>query len=382
MTFEDRRREQFPTLSAGIHLLSHSLGPVPRAARESMLDYLSQWQRHVGEDAWSANWWELSTEVGGLLENLIGAVPGTVAVQPNASVAMSTVASCFDFPIDHKRKIVTTSIDFPSMGYVWDAQRRLGANVVVVPSDDDISVPTERILDAIDADTALVALSHVSYRSSARADVGAIVQRAREVDALVLVDAYQSVGAIQIDVQEWGVDFLIGGTIKWLCGGPACGYLYVRPALIEQLEPKLTGWVAHAIPFDFEHGPIRYDTTIRRFSQGTPNIPGLYSCLPGLEIINEIGMVAIENESRRRTQRMVEYAAEKGWRLHSPLDVDQRGGSVMIEVDDPGIRVTELAARRVFVDSRPGVGIRMSPHFFNTDNEVEEALHILSELLG
>lgn len=377
----NRRREEFPTLEKGIYLLSHSLGPVPNAAREAMLTYLERWQSHAGEDAWAAEWWALSNEVGDRVARLIGAPPGTVYPQPNASIALAAVASCFDFASSKRRKVVTTALDFPSMDHLWHAQRRIGADVHVVPSDNDIVTPLERILDAIDTETCLVALSHVSYRSSYKVDAAAVVRRAHEVGALVVLDAYQSVGITEIDVSAWSVDFLLGGSIKWLCGGPACGYLYVRPDLIETLEPRLTGWIAHARVFDFEHGPIRYADTVRRFAQGTPNIPGLYSFLPGLKIIGEIGASAIAAESRRRTQCIVRFAREHGWSLHSPSDARSRGGSVMIETERPNEIVAQLAERNVFVDCRPGVGLRISPHFFNTDDEIEEALSTIGDLL-
>lgn len=378
----DRRRELFPTLSAGSYLLSHSLGPMPTTAAESMQSYLNEWQHHAGEDAWAKRWWELSTTIGDLVGRLIGAAPGTVGVQPNASLAQQAVNSCFDFTRRGKNKVVTTALDFPSMGYVWDQQRRLGVNVHVVESEDDIHLDTQQILEAIDDQTVLVALSHVSYRSSHRVDQSAIIRRAHEVDAYVALDAYQSIGVLPIDVEDWGVDFMIGGSIKWLCGGPSCGYLYVRPDLITKLKPRLTGWIAHKNPFDFSHDEMIYDESIRRFSQGTPSIPALYSVQPGLEIINEVGVEAIATESRRRTQRIVDCADERGWRLHSPRDVDRRGGSVMIEVQNPFEKVEQLAKDRVFVDARPGVGLRVSPHFFNTDDEIEYALETIARLLA
>lgn len=386
----NRHRELFPTLQAGAYLLSHSLGPVPTTAHDAMKVYLQEWENHTSEDAWGARWWELSSEVGDRIARLLGALPGTVQMQPNASLAMHAAASCFDFSNQRKNKVVTTALDFPSMGYIWEQQRRLGADVCIVPSDNDITVSTERILEEIDERTILVALSHVSYRSSARVDAKAIVQRAHQVGAYVLLDVYQSVGVMEIEAQPWNVDFLIGGSIKWLCGGPSCGYLYVRPDLIETFKPRLTGWIAHANPFAFSHKGMQYDSTVRRFAQGTPNIPSLYSVLPGLKIIEEVGLETIQRESRRRTQRIVEFAKEQGWRLHSPEDVNQRGGSVMIEVDNlnpdtnPDLDqfVSKLAERRVFVDSRPGVGLRISPHFFNTDDEIEEALDVLSTLMG
>ncbi len=376
----NRRREEFPSLASGIHLLSHSLGPMPRAARESMREYLDQWEGYTRENAWKRAWWDLSQEVGDRFARILGAASGSVQVQPNASVAVSVVASCLDFSRG-RRKVVTTGLEFPTMEYIWYEQERSGAEVRVVPSEDGVTTPIERILDAIDEQTALVVLSHVSYRSSHRLDPRVIVERAHRVGALVLLDVYQSAGVMPLDAAGWGVDFMVGGTIKWLCGGPACGYLYVRPGLIEELKPRLTGWIAHARPFDFASGRIRYDSTVRRFAQGTPNISGLYSCLPGLEIIEKVGPRAIAEESCRRTQWMIESALERGWSLMSPSEAGRRGGSVMIGVDDPEGLEEQLAKRGVFVDWRPGV-LRMSPHFFNTDEEVQEALEILAALIG
>ena len=377
----NRRREEFPTLASGIHLLSHSLGPVPRAARESMRAYYDAWEHHTSEDAWATSWWEMSAAVGDRLAKILGGDAGSVQIQPNASIALSCVLSCFDFTSSRRNKIVASALDFPSMQYVLDAQTQMGARVEIVPTDDGITVPTQRIIDAIDDETALVALSHVSFRSSYAVDVEPLVERARKHGALVLLDVYQSAGALELKAADWQVDFLIGGTIKWLCGGPACGYLYVRPDLQTKLQPRLTGWVAHAAPFDFASPPMRFDNSVRRFAQGTPSIPALYSVLPGLRIIEEVGVKTIRAESERRTQWMIDFALERGWKVNSPRDVNQRGGSVMIYVEDGPAMVKSLNQRRVFVDCRPGVGLRMSPHFFNTDEEVREAMEILAELM-
>lgn len=377
----NRRRAEFQTLVSGIHLLSHSLGPVPRAARESLLAYYEAWEHHTSEDAWAARWWELSQHVGDRIARILGGAPGSVQIQPNASIALASVASCFDFASTKRHKVVTSSLDFPSMEYIWEAQRNLGAKVEIVGSPDGITVPLENILAAIDDTTSLVAMSHTSFQSSYRIDAKAIVERAHSLGALVLLDVYQSAGSVKLDASVWEVDFLIGGTIKWLCGGPACGYLYVRPDLQRELRPRLTGWVAHDAPFDFAHSPMRYARSIRRFAQGTPSIPALYSALPGLQIIEEVGVETIASESRRRTEWMIEFALEQGWKINSPRDVNQRGGSVMIDVNDGPAMVDRLAERRVFVDCRPGVGLRISPHFFNVDEEVEEAMTILSTLI-
>src|SRR6266850_1963913 len=376
----NRRRDEFPTLVSGIHLLSHSLGPVPLAARESMLAYCDAWENHTGEDAWATSWWELSQLVGDGVARILGGEAGSVQIQPNASIALASVASCFDFKATGRNKVVTTVLDFPSMEYIWDAQKELGAFVEVVPSADGVSIPLEQLLAAIDERTCLVALSHTSYRSSSRIDARAIVEHAHAKGALVLLDVYQSAGVVELEAANWNVDFLIGGTIKWLCGGPACGYLYVRPDLQRAFKPRLTGWVAHEAPFDFAHAPMRYARSVRRFAQGTPSIPALYSALPGLEIIEAVGVAEIARESRRRTEWMIAFALEHGWTLNTPRKSNERGGTVMIRVENGPAMVERLAEKRVFVDCRPNAGLRISPHFFNSDEEVEEAMGILAKL--
>jgi kynureninase len=376
-----RRRGEFPALATGIHLLSHSLGPMPAATRGALASYVDLWTRQVREDVWTEHWWGLSTEVGDLIARVLGGRPGTVQVQPNTSVALATVISCLDFGSGRRRKIVTSALDFPSTGYVWQAQRQAGAELTIVPSGDGVTTPMEDVLDAIDETTALVSLSHVSYRSSHRLDPRPIVERARRVGALVLLDTYQSAGILEMDAEGWGVDFMIGGTIKWLCGGPACGYLYVRPDRIPALEPRLTGWFAHAEPFGFEPAPMRYAPSVRRFAQGTSNIPGLYSCIEGLRIVLEVGLETIAAESRRRTEWLVQSALERGLRIKSPPDSGDRGGAVMIDVARPREVAEQLRSRGVLVDWRPGVGLRLGPHFFNTDEEVRESMEILSRLL-
>jgi kynureninase len=378
----DRRRDEFPALRTGIHLLSHSLGPAPRAARSSVAATFDQWEGQIAEDAWGRHWWDLPRQVGDRIARVLGGAPGSVQVQPNTSTALAAAISCFDFAAGRRRRVVTGGLDFPTTAYIWEAQRRAGAEIVVVPSDDGLTLDADRVADAIDETTALVALSHVSYLSSHRIDPRPIIEAAHRSGAMVLLDVYQSAGVLELAAADWGVDFLVGGTIKWLCGGPACGYLYVRPDLVAGLEPRLTGWFAHARPFDFAAAPIRYDAGIRRFAQGTPPIASLASCLAGLDLVLEVGPGAIESESRRRTTLMIDMATERGWRVNTPRDPRRRGGVVMLGFEDAATLVERLRAQRVLADHRPGVGLRLSAHFFNTDDEVREAFAILDRLAG
>ena len=378
MPLLDRRREEFPGLGAGAYLLSHSQGPMPSRAEVWLQRYLELWRGHADSNAWQAEWWGLSRRLGDAIGRLIGAPEDTIQVQPNASSAMLTVASCLDYA--ERPGVVTSGLEFPTTEYIWREQERLGAQLTIVATDDGIRTPIEQLLERIDETTSLVVLSHASYRSSHLIDPRVVVERAHRSGARVLLDAYQTAGALPLEVASWGVDFAVGGTIKWLCGGPACGYLYVREDLGRELRPRMTGWIAHDEPFDFAPGRIRLADGARRFAQGTPPIPGLYSALGGLEIIEEVGVRSITEESRRRTQALVDFALENGLPLKSPAVAAERGASVMVASSDPERLVEALALRRVFVDARPGV-VRISPHFFNTDQEVEAAQQALRALL-
>ena len=369
----DRRRDEFPMLADGIYLLAHSLGPMPRSARAAMQQYLDEWEGHTKCDAWESAWWGLSEELGDSIGGLITAPKGSVLPTGNATLAMATVASCFEYS-DKRPNVVTTALDFPSMGYLWRAQERLGAQIVQVPSEDGITVDEQRVVDAIDERTALVAVSHTSYRSSFRIDPAPIIARAHEVGAMVCLDAYQSAGAVEIDAAGWEVDFMIGGSIKWLLGGPSCGWLYVRPELYGSLEPRLTGWFGHDNPFEFSHDAVRYAQGIRRFANGTASIPGLYSFKAGVELVAQVDVESIAAESRRRTQGIIDSAQDMSWPVRSPLDANRRGGTVMLGFEQPHAVASALREKGVFVDWRPGVGIRLSLHFYNTDEEVEAAL--------
>jgi kynureninase len=275
-------------------------------------------------------------------------------------------------------------MNFPSVMYFWEAQRQLGAHVHMVKTEDGVHVPTERLLEAIDEDTLLVPISHVVFRSSYIKDVKAIIEKAHGVGAHVVLDAFQSLGNVPLDVQALNVDFATGGVLKWLCGGPGTAYLYVRPDLGRKLEPKLTGWFAHENPFAFAVGPNKYGEPPYRFMQGTSNVPGYYAALPGLRIIREIGVERIREKSKKLTARLIELADQRGWRVNAPRDPEHRGGTVAISMPNSSSEAVckELLRRNVIVDWRPQAGVRFSPHFYNTMEETDQAIRMVDEILS
>jgi kynureninase len=301
-------------------------------------------------------------------------------MQQNVSTCVAAVLSCFDWSRP-RNKVVSEAFNFPSNLYQCHALERMGARVVTVPSDDGIGVPLERMLAAIDGETLLVFVSHVLFRSSFVQDLAAITRRAHEMGAMVLADIYQSAGSVPVDVHALGVDFATGGSVKWLCGGPGAGYLYVRRDLSGKLEPRFTGWMAHKRPFSFETGAMDYADDAFRFLNGTPAIPAMYAARSGYEIIAEIGVERIREKSMRQTARLIELAEEAGFRINSPRNPNERGGTVVIDVPDGAEVTQELLRRNFLVDHRPGAGIRVAPHFYTSDEELELTIHEIQAIL-
>lgn len=366
-----KMRREFPILETCTYLISHSLGAMPRATFDHLRSFADKWATR-GVRAWAEGWWEMPIRTGDEVAKIIGADPGTVAMHQNVSVCQSIIISCFDSPSPKKNKVVYSDLEFPSVQYVYDAHARDGRfRIEVVPSEDGITVPLELMLDAIDDETLLVPISHVLYKSAFLQDALAITKRAHEVGAYVVLDTYQSAGTVPISVKELDVDFATGGSVKWLCGGPGAGYLYVAPRLHQELQPKVTGWMAHEAPFAFEGAPIRYAPSVARFLHGSPAIPSLYAARAGYEIINRIGVEKIRQKSTRQTTRLIQLALEAGFRVTSPRDSSQRGGTVTIAVDHAAAVTKELIDRDIIVDYRPGAGIRVSPHFYTKDEELE-----------
>ena len=373
-------RREFPIVDTCTYLVSHSLGAMPRRAMESVHAFADSWMTR-GVRAWSEGWWEMGRTVGDLLAPIIGAPPGSISMHQNASVAQAIIGSCFRYE-GRRRKIVLTGLEFPTNIYVFEGFRRYGAEIIVVPGQDTIRTSLERLLDAIDDETVLVPLSLVLFRSSYIQDARAVIARAHSVGAHVILDIYQAAGVIPIDLGALGADFAVGGSVKWLCGGPGAGYLYVRPDLGGRLEPAFVGWAAHAEPFAFEPAAIRYADPPERFQSGTPNVPALYSARAGYEIVAKIGVAAIRDKSLRLTRRLIDRATKAGYCVNTPASDAERAGAVIVDVPDGYAVTQELIRREVIVDYRPGAGIRLSPHFYNTDEEVEHAMDVLEDVVG
>jgi kynureninase len=372
-------RSEFPILQKTTYLVNHSLGAMPRKVHDRLREYADLWATR-GIRAWAEGWWASPVEIGNLVGQILDAPPGTTVMHQNVSVIMGLVASALEFKAPRNR-VVYSELNFPSVMYVWEAQRRRGAEITMVKSRDGTTVATEDFLAAIDERTLIVPLSHVLFQSSYLQDLAAIVKRAHEVGALVLADCYQSAGCVPFSVRELDLDMACGGSVKWLCGGPGAGYLYCKPELRERLEPAITGWMAHEHPFAFEKGPQKYAHDATRLLHGSPAVPALYAARSGYELILQAGVQNIRKKSVAQTQRFLQRVADAGLTSRSPKDPARRGGSVTVEVPQGAAVVAALAERDILVDCRPDVGLRVSPHYYNTDEELDRCLDAVVEIL-
>jgi kynureninase len=362
-------RDRFPILGHTTYLINHSLGAMPAEAERRMLEYAQAWKTR-GIRAWGEGWWMMPMTVGDQVGRILGAAPGTTVMHQNVAVAEAIVLSCFR-PGGRRNRVVYERGNFPSVRYLYQAQPEL--EVVVV--EDDAA-----IVDALDERTLLVPISHVLFRTGEIQDVEPIVRRAHEVGAHVVLDAYQSAGIVPLDVTALGVDFAVGGSVKWLCGGPGAGWLYVRPDLAERLEPTLVGWQAHARPFAFEP-ELEYAEGAARFLTGTPNVPALYAATAGYDLIEEIGVEAIRANSLAQTELLMGLLDEAGFDVRSPRDPARRGGTVTVLVPEFEAVHRELGERQVLCDFRPEVGIRLGPHYFNSEEELRHAVAQIAEIV-
>ena len=360
-------RGRLPTLRRGPYFAAHTLGPMPDTVPAALARFAAEWAEQ-GVVAWSG-WIEQLRATAALLEGLLGAPAGSVALGPNVSVLAAQVLSCFDWS-GRRGRLVTTDLEFSTCDYLYRAQETVGAKVDPVPSRD-LAVDSGRLLAAIDEQTALVAVTHVAFRSGALLDAAAVVARAHEVGALVLLDTYQSAGTVPIDVTALGVDLVVGGSVKWLLGGPGTGYLYARPGVAERLAPRALGWFGHEQPFAFAPAPIRYAPGAGRFVTGTPNVAAHVMAAEGYRIVAAAGVEAIRAKSQRQTARLVDGFRAQGAVVRGPADVRRRGGSVVVDFDGAERATGELIRRGYTCDYRPGAGLRLGPHFYTSDEECD-----------
>jgi len=363
-----RWRGEFPALENCVHLISHSLGCVPAKADDYVAEFMRLW-REKSITAWG-DWLPEVDRAAARIEKLLSAPAGTVTMNTNVSAIQSVLASCFDYPAE-RNKIVYTSLQFPTVSYVWKAEERRGARVHIVESDDGITVDTDKLCAAIDEQTAVVPISHVLFSSAYIQDAKKIAAKANSVGAHVILDCYQSTGIIPVDVVDLGVSFACGGSVKYLCGGAGAAYLYVRPDLMETFEPRVTGWFGNEAPFAFTMPEQTYADTIWRYMGGTPAVIALYAARAGAEIVGEIGVTRIREASLRHTQRCIDHVDERGFALKSPRQAEIRGGSVVFDFLGSADIARELNSRKFFCDHRPNAGIRIGPHFYTRDDEID-----------
>jgi kynureninase len=362
-------RDRFPILHDCTYLINHSLAAMPAKAEDNLREYARMW-RERGIRAWGEGWWEMPVTVGDQIGRIIGAPAGSTVMHQNVTVAEMVVLSCFRNP-GRRNRVVYEEANFPSVRYLYQAQRELEVRAV-----ED----AQAIVDAIDECTLLVPISHVLFKNAEIQEIEPIIRRAHECGAHVVLDCYQSAGVVPFDVTALNVDFATGGSVKWLCGGPGAGWLYVRPDLADRLEPTFVGWQGHARPFAFEP-ELEYADGAGRFLTGTPNVPALYAATAGYDVIEEVGVDRIRERSLRLTQLLIDLLDERGLEVGSPREPERRGGTVLVRTPDHAAVHKELTERNIICDFRPDAGVRLGPHFFNTEDELRHTVDQLAEIV-
>jgi kynureninase len=391
-------RSEFPLLDASVYLNTCSLGARSERSRARLEGFLAEWDG-LGARAWYRRWLGdldgLREDVGSLL-----GVPGTeVALAGSVSAALAVIASALD-PIHRgdvsalemlgaagiaagsgpRTGVVTTALDFPTIGHQWLAREALGVELTVVPSPDGLTVPLDAFAAAVDERTALVATGHVYFTTGAMNDLRPLADLCHERGALLLVDAYQATGIVPTDVVADGVDVYVSGTLKWLFGGSGTAFAWVRPALHEALRPTTTGWFSSARQFAFAVDELAFAPDGRRYELGTPSVPSAAIARGGLELVREIGVGRLGERTRDLGNLVIDLADAAGLRVVAVRRPERRGGIVSVAVAEPKPVVDALADEGIIVDYRPGV-VRCSPAFYNTEAEVEQLVERLAALV-
>ena len=369
-------RDEFPITKELVYLNNCSLTPLHRRGRERIERFAKEWSE-LGGRAWYDHW---IGEYEGLREDLarvLGADTDEVAIEPNVSAALVSVASTFDYAA--RPKVIVSDLDFPTDGHAFLALRDRGAEVAFVRSPDRVRVPLELFEGAIDERTSAVCTGHVYFTSGWVQDVAALAELCHRKGAALVMDAYQSIGALPFDVSASGVDYLVGGALKWLMGGPGVAFLYARGSIARQARPSAVGWWGVQDPFAFDVEHLAYGDGARRFEYGTPSMAAIYATRAGLELLGEVGVATVRERHMALSQRLVEGALDQGWTIRCPRDASERTPIVTLEHSDPPAATAALRRAGVICDYRPGL-IRLSPHYFNAVDEIERTLSLLAPL--
>lgn len=365
-------RSEFPILARRNYLNSCSLGALSHRALERVGTFHEDWHNH-GASAWYETWMGRMAELRGRVGRMLGAQDSDMALCASTSAAISVLGSGFDY--QRRNRVVLAELDFPTVAYQWMVKP--GVEVVRIPSDDGVSIDPERMAAAIDDRTAIVSVSHVFFTTGAIQQMQPIAEAARRHGAFFIIDAYQGAGQVPIDVAALGADALVTGPLKWLLGGPGLAYLYVREEWRHRVDPTITGWFAARDQFAFDIHHFEFRDDARRYELGTPSLPTVHAALGGQEIIDEIGTAAIRERNAALTTRLLDGLHEHGFRVRGAADPAQRSALVMIHHENPAAAVQYLAERDIIVDWRPGF-VRVSPHFYNTADEVDQFVGALA----
>lgn len=370
-------RAEFPILQRKTYLNSCSLGALSQRSMWGMNQFMEQWNEW-GAHAWYELWMDEIAKARRTFAALIGAQLHEVAIAPNVSSALSSLATALDY--SQRNNVVFTDMDFPTLAYQWLVKEREGVQCRFVESPDRITASPDAFAREVDDKTALVATSRVFFTSGYIQDVRAIADIAHKHGAYLLVDDYQGTGQIPLNVVDLDVDFLVTGTLKWLMGGPGLAFVYIREGLLPSLQPTVTGWFGDREQFQFKVREFEFRPEATRIEMGTPAMAAVYAANGGLEIVQEIGVERICERTRYLTNDLVARCRERGWTLRVPQQPECRSSIVMLEVEQPQTVVKELIARTIVTDSRPGL-LRISPYFYNTVDENALIVDAIAEIL-